>query len=128
MNTSVRSRVLFLDDSIFWRSKFPDSIERMSTKVMDGIYKNLRRDQRRSGADKEREVVSLVKSRRMRVGTSTLFGLDSPYFFEEVFRCVVSSGLTENDLWGVHRETERHWGITCNNTSSVQPVDGKVIS
>jgi hypothetical protein len=52
VNTSGTSQALVFDDSIFWRGSFPDSvdyisIERMSTQVMDGIYKNLRRDPQR---------------------------------------------------------------------------------
>jgi radical SAM superfamily enzyme YgiQ (UPF0313 family) len=51
-------------------------IESMSSQVMNGIHKNLRRDSRRSWSQKVREATALVKSQGIRVGTSVLFGLD----------------------------------------------------
>lgn len=162
-------------------------IESMSTQVMDRIHKNLRRDQRRSWADKVREATSLVKSHGIRVGTSVLFGLDGetrasidetiagvedlineelidlaspniltyhpatpitrmhgmvdkldyhsphvdnrkPYiYFEEAFPGVVSSALTEDDLWYIHRETEQRWGVVRNDNSPTHAEDVEAI-
>ncbi|MER5750811.1 radical SAM protein [Streptomyces sp. NPDC002088] len=51
-------------------------IESMSSQVMDGIHKNLRRDVDRPWAAKVREATALVKKHGLRLGTSVLFGLD----------------------------------------------------
>jgi radical SAM superfamily enzyme YgiQ (UPF0313 family) len=51
-------------------------IESMSTQVMNGIHKNLRRDESRPWREKVREAAALVKSHGMQLGTSVLFGLD----------------------------------------------------
>ena len=51
-------------------------IESMSSQVMNGIHKNLRRTEQRPWRQKVREATSLVKSHDMQVGTSVLFGLD----------------------------------------------------
>ncbi|WP_326768769.1 radical SAM protein [Streptomyces sp. NBC_01591] len=51
-------------------------IESMSSQVMDGIHKNLRREVDRPWAAKVREATALVKKHGLRLGTSVLFGLD----------------------------------------------------
>ncbi|MFD6624419.1 B12-binding domain-containing radical SAM protein [Streptomyces diastaticus] len=51
-------------------------IESMSTQVMNGVHKNLRREEGRPWRDKVREAAALVKSHGIRLGTSVLFGLD----------------------------------------------------
>ncbi|MFQ6197676.1 B12-binding domain-containing radical SAM protein [Streptomyces sp. NPDC000405] len=51
-------------------------IESMSSQVMDGIHKNLRREVDRPWAAKVRDATELVKKHGLRVGTSVLFGLD----------------------------------------------------
>ncbi|WP_156892875.1 B12-binding domain-containing radical SAM protein [Actinokineospora enzanensis] len=46
-----------------------------------------------------------------------------PYiYFEEAFPGVVSRVLDEDDLWHIHRETERRWG-GARNDSAVPPAD-----
>ncbi|MFC6080467.1 B12-binding domain-containing radical SAM protein [Sphaerisporangium aureirubrum] len=51
-------------------------VESMSTQVMDGVHKHLRRKADRPWSLKVHEAVSLVKAEGLRVGTSVLFGLD----------------------------------------------------
>ena len=53
-----------------------------------------------------------------------------PYiYFEEAFPGVVSVLLSEDDIWHIHRETERRWGGTRNDaapvpvTEEAPPVD-----
>lgn len=42
---------------------------------------------------------------------STDLGTYPPYtFFEEAFPGVVSVALSEEDIWFIHRETQRRWG------------------
>ncbi|MFD7080193.1 B12-binding domain-containing radical SAM protein [Streptomyces sp. NPDC059918] len=157
-------------------------IESMSSQVMNGIHKNLRRDENRPWRQKVREATGLVKSQGMQVGTSVLFGLDGetrssidetihevgrliddklvdlaspniltyhpatpitqkhamqdrlnyhspridnrkPYtYFEEAFPGVVSVVLSEDDIWHIHRETQRRWG-GARNDSAPLPAD-----
>ncbi|MGW2182456.1 B12-binding domain-containing radical SAM protein [Streptomyces sp. NPDC001732] len=51
-------------------------IESMSSQVMDGIHKNLRREESRPWGSKVREAAALVKKHGLQLGTSVLFGLD----------------------------------------------------
>jgi radical SAM superfamily enzyme YgiQ (UPF0313 family) len=51
-------------------------IESMSPQVMDGIHKNLRREEGRPWGVKVREAAALVKKHGLQLGTSVLFGLD----------------------------------------------------
>ncbi|MFI9208641.1 B12-binding domain-containing radical SAM protein [Streptomyces sp. NPDC053253] len=51
-------------------------IESMSSQVMDGIHKNLRREEGRPWAAKVREAATLVKKHGLQLGTSVLFGLE----------------------------------------------------
>jgi radical SAM superfamily enzyme YgiQ (UPF0313 family) len=51
-------------------------IESMSTQVMNNIHKNLRRDERKPWREKVRQAAALVKSHKIQLGTSVLFGLD----------------------------------------------------
>jgi radical SAM superfamily enzyme YgiQ (UPF0313 family) len=157
-------------------------IESMSSQVMNGIHKNLRREAERPWRQKVREATSLVKAQGVRVGTSVLFGLDGetrssidetihevgrlidddlvdlaspniltyhpatpitrqhgmherldyhspridnrkPYtYFEEAFPGVVSVKLSEEDIWHIHRETQKRWGGARNDSAAV-PLD-----
>lgn len=50
-----------------------------------------------------------------------------PYiYFEEAFPGVVSTSLTEDDLWYIHRETEQRWGTTRNDSAPVQDAPERV--
>ncbi|MFJ7261256.1 B12-binding domain-containing radical SAM protein [Streptomyces globosus] len=51
-------------------------IESMSTQVMNGIHKNLRRDESWPWREKVRHAARMVKSQGITLGTSVLFGLD----------------------------------------------------
>ncbi|WP_457034057.1 B12-binding domain-containing radical SAM protein [Kitasatospora sp. P5_F3] len=47
-----------------------------------------------------------------------------PYiYFEEAFPGVVSVLLTEDDIWHIHRETERRWGVVRNDASQAPAED-----
>ncbi|MEK8169911.1 hypothetical protein NKH77_09190 [Streptomyces sp. M19] len=47
-----------------------------------------------------------------------------PYiYFEEAFPGVVSTSLTEDDLWYIHHETERRWGATRNDSAHLPEED-----
>jgi radical SAM superfamily enzyme YgiQ (UPF0313 family) len=51
-----------------------------------------------------------------------------PYiYFEEAFPGVVSTALTEDDLWYIHTETTRQWG-TARNDNTATPLDRYEVS